>query len=632
MKKRALHLKKRDAFFCNLPSLAAESRFAKLAAKLRPAKQKVSRFFGKIRREFEQSLLLDVVRRFFALLLELRLRTVGLLLLSCGIWTAAFHMLRLLLTGGGSPELSVLLFAGGTALSSLPLLCSRRSVSEGILGSSILSFLLFDVLGLYEDSFRDPVTRERGGFTAFMLGIAVGLLTLFIRPWYLLAAVGVILCVAAIFRMPEAGLSILALALPFAGVGTFLVIFLVTWASYLVKLVLGRRSLRFGAADACLFVYALVVLGGTLFPVSLTASASAGFLRLFAVLTGILALQLVRSGKTALRVTGLLTVSVLMTVILGLVGYARQGAAQLVSGHGFPFSTAQMTSLFASPTVFACFLLLLLPFVPAFFSCAGKGSHKVLLFLSLGLCGLCLVLTWDVPAIVGAIFALAVYFLLRRKRGWFGILLLTLVTLGCLVPSGIYESLHLGAKLFPDLPGRVAVATDYLRAVLPCLAVGAGSGAPAPAGLFRGVTDPAYIRETGSGSFYVQSLAENGILGLVLLLLTILCVLLLCRSAVRLGFGFDPEDGVSDGDLLPAVSEETVSRRLTAAGCASLAGILAGGLLLDPFALPATELCFWLILGMTAAVAQSALRRKAAQQRSSENELMLVCGKERKDD
>lgn len=631
MKKQSLHLKKRDVFFCNLPAIAADSYFARLAAKLRPRTKKPGGFFGTLRREFEQSLLLDTVRRFFALLLELRLRTVGLLLLSCGIWTAAFHMLRLLLTGGGTPELSVLLFAAGTVLCSLPLLCSRRSVSDGILGSRIVSFLLFDVLGLYEDSFRDPVTREHGGFTAFMLGIAAGLVTLFIAPWYLTAVVGALLCVAAILRMPEAGLSVLALALPFTGIGFLVAVSCITWVSYLVKVILGRRSLRFGAADCCLLIYALVVLGGILFPVSLTASASAGLLRLFAVLTGLLALQLIRSGKTGLRVAGLLTVSVSASALIGLCLYFRQGLGQLLEGRGFPFSTAQMTAFFPSPTAFACFLLLLIPFIPAFSSCVGRGGHRALMLLSLCVCGLCLLLTWDVPAAAGAVFAMAVYFLLRKKRGWFGILLLILITLGCLIPSGIYDSLHLGAKLFPSLPGRLAVAADYLRAVLPCLAVGAGSGAPAPAGLFRGVSDPAYILQTDSGSFYVQILAENGVLGLVLLLLLLLCVLLLCRSAVRLGFGFDPEDGVSGEELFSAVSEETIGRRMTAAGCASLAGMLLGGLLLDPFALPASEFGFFLILGMTGAAAQSSLRRKAARLRSG-SDLMLLCGKERKDD
>ena len=632
MKKQGYHLKKADVLFSNLRSLAAESRIAGLFTGKQKKAKKPAAFLLAIRREFEQSLILDALRRFGSLLLSLRLCTVGLLLLSCGIWTAAFHMIGLLLTGGGAPDISVLLFSAGVAISSLPLLFSKKTVSEGLSASRIAGFVLFGMLGLYRESFVTDKRRENGDFTAFILGIACGLLTLFVRPWTLLLLLAALCGITCIFRMPEAGLSILVAALPFAGNALLCAILVITWISYFVKLLLGRRSLRFGAADACLAVYGLVVLGGILFPVSAAATLRTGLSRLLALSTGLLVLQLVRSGKTALRIAGLFTASITVASLLGLGLYVRQGTDQFMSGHGFPFSTAQMTSVFPTVAAFACFVLLVFPFVPAFFSCAENGRHRIPSLLLLLVCGLCLALTWDVPAIVGAVFAFAVFLLLRKKHGWFGILILALITFGCLIPSGLYDSLHLAPKLFPDLPGRVTVARDYLRAVVPCLMVGAGSGSAAPAGLYRGICDSAYVSAGSSGSFYAQSLAENGIIGLVFLLLYLVCLFLLCRSAVRLGHGFDPEDGIGS-EQLPRISEVTISRRLIAAGCASLAGLLLGGLLLDPFAVPSLEYCFFIVSALTGAVAQSALSRQALQLCGDRNDLTLVFnGKEQEYD
>lgn len=601
------HLKMADVFWNKTVHEVADSRAIGFG---RLMQSKMS-FFPWLRRriagDFDGSILLHAFTGFGRLLLSLRVRSYGILMLSSALFTALLDLLRGFFLNSASDSARYI-FCGILILSSCPLLLGgRESLSEALQKSRIGRFLLFDLLGLYPNSLRVEETRAGSGFM-LLVGLLLGFLTVFVEPVKLLLFLLALPAVSVIFLRPESGLIMTVLLLPFSTARLPEIAMGLTALGFLLKTVRGKRSIRVGLSEAALLLYGAFLLVGWLLPVSRTAVFGEGFFRVALLLAGVFASQMIRTGEDVCRLVRAFSVTTVLTALFGVAEFASRAIPSLITTGHFAFAHNELTAGFGSPAICGCFFMLSVPLILALPETAGReGNERLFKLIGLPLCLGGILLSGELAAFFGALVSLTVYLFVRRKyiRGLLvGILI---AALGILVPFGIRYGWPAFDWLAADIPARLSDAWRYLCACLPCLAVGAGSGASAPAGLYHGAFPAAQTLD--SGSFPVQLLCENGIIGLLCFSVMLFVFFSLGNHAVRLGRSYRGASLALPERECGYYRDAWLSERLIAGGMAAVAGVLCGGFLLDPLADMSAALGFWIILGATLSLAEQTAKR-----------------------
>lgn len=628
-----LYLSRADVFFGNLSRKVRESVFlSSVSALFRRFRGAVNRKNGKaddkepslLRRarrtataEFERSVLVTGLRNLGRMILSAKLRTLGILLLSFGVWSVSADLLLTLFLGNGRISFERTWFSVAASLTSLPMLfCGSRSVGRSVLQSRILHFLLFDLLGLPEAPFREAGAREGGGFTAFLMGLFFGAATLFISPLRLAAALGIFLCLLISLLMPESGFLLLLGALPFTQTKYLFAGLLFIFACFLLKAVRGKRSFRYGPFSFLLTVYALLVLFGVLFPSSEAASAAEGWERFLSVLAALLAMQMARSSKDALRFSGMIVFSSVAASLCGLFLCFSGNVETVLASLDFSFENVQAFLPGMSPEALACFLAMAFAFLPAFVGCLPAGGRRALLLcVSLGLTGLCLLFTWSLPCLACAFAALLLLLYLRKKAAAAALLFTGAAGGLALFATGLYRRIPFLYRLTGSLPGRLENAEGYLRTAFSGNPLtGAGSGVSAPFALYLKYGDPGAGELTPGASMYMQVLSENGIIGLLFFLIPLLFLLFYCGYVRKINIHYtDP-----------------YARWMLRGGGSFLGVMTVGGFFINPLASSSGALCFFCLLGVTAGLASSLAETGAEGMSEDRIDAVLVYRKKRR--
>ena len=192
-------------------------------------------------------------------LLSTSLRSVGVFLLTFGIYAAAIFLLKshVTLALGSSANADDLSFAAVAALAGVLLVCfGEKSVLGSIGNGKTVGQLLLKCLGVNESSIDKNLSyakRTHAG-AAFLLGSLFGAATLFFTPASVIFFIFAIIVIIGIFHIPEFGLLLTAASFSFVSVKTIGVIIAVTLMSFLVKCIRLKRNLSFGTADAAMLL------------------------------------------------------------------------------------------------------------------------------------------------------------------------------------------------------------------------------------------------------------------------------------------------------------------------------------------------------------------------------------------
>lgn len=209
-----------------------------------------------------------------AAFLNTSLRTVGIFLLTFGIYAAAIFLLKsyISLALGTAASVDDLSFAAVTALVGLLLTSfGEKSILNALGGSRIIGSLLSNCLGVNDsslDRYSQKATGTAVGF-GFLLGSLFGISTLFFTPLSVMCFLSTVILGIAIFHIPEFGILLCVTTFTFVPVGVSASVSAVTLLSYLFKCLRLKRNLRFGTADAlvllmffAMFIRCLVSDGG----------------------------------------------------------------------------------------------------------------------------------------------------------------------------------------------------------------------------------------------------------------------------------------------------------------------------------------------------------------------------------
>ncbi|MCL2213214.1 MAG: hypothetical protein FWB93_05240 [Oscillospiraceae bacterium] len=218
-------------------------------------------FVSKTARAIEGSLLVAWLRTLLAVMLRQPVRVYGSLMFSFGFYAAIIQIFRTFEVYGELLHPHALVTGAGIMVASLPLvLFGKRTLSAALLQSRIASAFLFSMMGLKREDFAESESRGNGGMVAFAVGTALGLSTLFVSAEFILLGIAVLLVALAILRMPESGIPLLLFITPFVGANVVILhgIIAFTFASYLLRIMRGKRNLNFSFTDGAVVLFAFI--------------------------------------------------------------------------------------------------------------------------------------------------------------------------------------------------------------------------------------------------------------------------------------------------------------------------------------------------------------------------------------
>ncbi len=188
-------------------------------------------------------------------LLNTSMRSVGVFLITFGIYAAAIFLLKsyVSLNLGSVASTDDLSFSAITALVGMILVAfGDKSILNTIGNGRIMGQLLLKCLGVNDSSVDRyasalPVTTVG---ISFLLGSIFGITTMFISPSTIFLYIFTFIVCLAILHIPEFGVLLAAGTFSFVSIDVVSFVIFVTFASFLIKCVRLKRNFSFGTADA----------------------------------------------------------------------------------------------------------------------------------------------------------------------------------------------------------------------------------------------------------------------------------------------------------------------------------------------------------------------------------------------
>ncbi|MBQ8911889.1 MAG: hypothetical protein IJY89_04910 [Clostridia bacterium] len=458
-------------------------------------------------REMEQSAILYWIDRLCDSFLHASLRSYGTFFISFAVYYLAISLVKGYLGGEELLSISIIAKGGVTLLLPLPLLFAQKdtTLAKGLLQSRIFSYLLFDLLGLERLPFEKEHKPTSGFLGGFLGGIAVAVLSAFVPVstivWIALTALFIRLC----YLSPEAGMLTTLLCMPFFRGGKTGTMLLVVAFFFLVKLLRGKRNLKAGFYTGAMVAYLPVLLF-----CGLVSAFDGGFERCGKLLTLSTAFFLPallfyrrawieRTAKVMVLSGG---TAVLWALFVYGTEYIPQRYLQFV-----PF-VESLQGRFLAFSSFGAFAVTLLPVLAIHASAEKRSKARFSLVLTVLLLALTAVLSRDPGVWICCLLVLALLCIFRNRNTLFP-LLLGGIGLGAaylfLAPDWMENAIRRFSNGFSV---DATVAKEQIVESFGRFFAGTGIGGGKEA-----------------GSFYTNMLAEQGLAGLLLLMLLLFGIL-----------------------------------------------------------------------------------------------------------
>lgn len=228
-----------------------------------PARQRVAA-------AIESSGLYRGLRGLFGSLLDCPTACYGLFGLLYGLGSLLLYFLGPFLIDGFVRDRRVLIISALIAAVTFPLVLSRRSMAESLGRSAPARGLLIGFLGVPRDRLALPAqlpSAERNILAcviACAVGLATSVATLYISPWIIPAVLLAVALLGMIFTYPETGVVLFTLMLPLVwldqkAIAIAVALILLTWCSFIVKLLTLHRAMHFGLLDRVVLILGVLI-------------------------------------------------------------------------------------------------------------------------------------------------------------------------------------------------------------------------------------------------------------------------------------------------------------------------------------------------------------------------------------
>ncbi|NLT57686.1 MAG: hypothetical protein GXX99_01835 [Clostridiales bacterium] len=400
------------------------------------------------------------------------------------------------------------------------LLCAnlRVALGEMLLDSRPFRWLLVDFCGVRSStlSVKRPVQWVA---IPVVLGTLLALLSVRLPLFWLLGGLAALIGAGILISIPETGVLLILLALPFLGTLPLALLCLYVDGAYLFKWLRLKRVMRIEAIDFGVlgFAVTLLLLGG-LTSIRRGASLPQVAIYLVFILTYFTAANIICSKRLADRAVACLlcsgAVAALMGVYQNIVGI--ESSVSWIDTKMFAEIGARVVGPFDNPNVFGEYLIMLLPLGV----CAAaiyRGGRRAAALATTGAVGLALIYTWSRGAWLGAIAAVAL-FLLLYHRIFLNLVLPGLVALPfavALLPDAILGRLtSIGNLADTSTAYRVSIWNASVRMLGDVAGPGIGSGWQAFTALYPVYALGGAAYALHAHNLYLQLFIELGVVGI----------------------------------------------------------------------------------------------------------------------
>jgi len=498
----------------------------------------------KIARNIEESVLCGFYEELIRFLLSLRLKVYGTFLMTFFAYAAGVSAVDSFVSKSNISYTAVTcLFL---SFACLPLLFTGTTLYSA-LGDSKVGRLLISLTGNREKGYS---TRRRGGRcnVAFLVGTFLGLATYFIPVTTIGMGVYRLLWIMTVLHSPDFGIVSLCFLMPFDSTMILVAEVCIVFVSYVLKLILGKRTLRLEAVDIMVLMFALMMgVGGVLSVSSESLKPMLVYLCFLSVYFLIRNLMcssewLKRCVVAAVCAGTIVALYGLFQYFTGMIGFSTQWLDESM----FEGISGRAISTLENPNVLGEYLVLVLPMAAAFLFCRyGDAKGRLASFLAFGAMGLCLVVTWSRGAWLGIAVA-AVLFLLvwsRKSLHFVWLFLLSLPHLPFVLPENILRRLlSIGNLADTSTAYRFNIWVGSFKMLPERIFSGIGIGSGAWSQVFPSYAVPGTEVAQHSHSLYLQIWIELG--GMALLVFLIFIFTLMMSSFTTFGMLGDAGDSL----------------------------------------------------------------------------------------
>ena len=481
---------------------------------------------------FESSMSLGVLRRICNTFLETTLKNYGNYMISFGLFSVFVYFVRTFVPFLGDASTNHLVSGVIFIVLSIPMLASKKSLAQVLRSSLGARAVLCDVFGMRDESFEIlPKQSKTRANLSIIFGIASGMLTFVVEPVQIPIALLIFAGVAVIIATPEVGVVTSLFLLPFmsfTSTPSIYTAFLVgvSAVGYLVKLIRGKRILRFEILDVCVAFFFVTMLVSGFISLGKESSLNEALMACMLMTVYFLVANMIRTREWVNRCVIALVSSATLTSIIGVLEYFFGDVSTgWLDTNYFGDIRGRVVSLFDNSNVLAFYLVMVFPFAIDLVSRCKSKREKFLARFSVLSIVLCVIFTWSRGAWLGLIVAALLYMIIKTKKIIKAILAfcLSIPILSIVLPSNIINRfMSIGDLADSSTYYRVLTWRGSLDAIGDSLLVGYGYGSAAFERVYPTYAYAGIEAAEHSHSLYLQILFGMGLLGFAVFFLVML--------------------------------------------------------------------------------------------------------------
>lgn len=473
--------------------------------------------------QFERSVTIAALKKTQDAFMRFALTNYGVLLISFAFYsTVIFFVKTLIYPDAAKNYYDLGIYAISVAVS-IFFFVSKKSMAQALVSSRIVKSICFDLLGIRSESVERIAGEDVQRFVGipFIAGMALGILTFFVKPLYIVLAIALIILAAIVFSSPEAGLVITFLALPFSKTMYLAGLVVIVTLSFFIKFICGRRTLRFRMLDIPVIIFILMTLSGGLFSLG-SGSLPRALVYVCFAFGYFLVKMMFRSEKYVRRAFFAVALTGAVVSVIGIIEYFI-GSPSAIWQDATLFSEirGRVISTFENPNVLAEFLIFAIPISLSLFAASKHAREKFAALLSSSLCLVCLILTWSRGAWIGLLIS-GTFAILFIGHKW-------LVGATLALPLGVTGVMYLNTNVLSRLTSitnfsdsstsyRIGIWKSTFAMLKNTFFYGIGVGSGAFDAVFPYYAISGITRAEHAHSLYLQITAETGVFTLIIFL------------------------------------------------------------------------------------------------------------------
>ena len=462
----------------------------------------------------EKSVLLDFVRNAG----YLSLRDFGKMAISFCLGGIAVLIYKgFMMSPGG-------LFLVGLTVAGVFMLTCTATIRNTFFSSAVIRFIC-SLLFINPCDFSDRVYIVKFKKLLYIIPAIIGALCCYVNLPTMLIGLAAAVCMVAVLWKTEIGVYVFVSFAPVLPTMVLVGLIGITMVSYAIHLAFDKKTTYKTSSFTILIALFLFVTAFSAFTSIARASSIKAFL-VYAVFTVAFTL-IVNTIKTKAQYKSLVASFLLVAFGVAVYGVIQnfsdmETTQSWIDSSLFGSIKTRVYSTLDNPNVLGQFFILSIPLVLAFAMSVKKRSLRISYTVILLISVMCLIFTWSRAAWVGVLLATGIILIKKDKR-FVGVCVFALALAPFVLPQSILERIvSIGNTDDSSIHYRISVWTASLYMVRDFFFTGVGLGTDA---FFS-----AYPRYALGGAnfalhahnFYLQLVADMGIMGLVTFVLIIL--------------------------------------------------------------------------------------------------------------